>query len=62
MNLEFLKYTDAQLAELKDEQTPNGKFARKEIRRREMVGYCDGTAIDRGLDAMGNPLPNPFAR
>tara|TARA_R100000152_G_C6782249_1_gene219320 strand:- start:15074 stop:15262 length:189 start_codon:yes stop_codon:yes gene_type:complete len=62
MNLEFLKYTDAQLAELKDEQTPNGKFARKEIRRREMVGYCDGTAIDRGTDAMGNPLPNPFAR
>lgn len=62
MNLKFIKLSDARLAEMKDDQTPDGRLARKEIRRREMVGYCDGTAIDRGTDALGNPKPNPFAR
>ena len=61
-SLKFIKYTDAQLAELKDDQTPDGRIARKEIRRRQMVGYCDGTAIDRGTDALGNPKANPYAR
>jgi hypothetical protein len=62
MNLEYLKYTDAQLAEMKDDQTPEGKEARREIRRRVMVGYCDGTAIHRGLNADGTPKANPYAR
>ena len=62
MNLEYLKYTDAQLVQLKDDQTPEGKEARREIRRREMVGYCDGTAINRGLNADGTPKANPYAR
>ena len=62
MNLKFIKLSDARLAEMKDDQTPDGRLARKEIRRREMVGYCDGTAINRGTDALGNPEPNPFAR
>ncbi len=44
LNLEFLKKTDKQLEELRLEQTPEGKAARKEIQRRKMVGYWDGTA------------------
>ena len=30
-SLKFIKYTDAQLAEMKDDQTPDGRIARKEI-------------------------------
>ena len=44
LNLEFLKKTDKQLQDLHLEQTPEGKAARKEIQRRKMVGYWDGTA------------------
>ena len=61
MLLEIMKYTDKQLEDLRFAQTPQGKWARKEIQRRKMVGYCDGTAIDRGVDSMGNPKENPYA-
>ena len=60
MNLEFLSKTDKQLEELRFAQTPAGKLARKEILRRKMVGYCDGTAIDRGFDGDGSPKANPY--
>ena len=60
MNLEFLSKTDKQLEELRFAQTPAGRLARKEIHRRKMVGYCDGTAIDRGFDGDGSPKANPY--
>ena len=58
---DYMQLTDKQLDELRFDQTPEGKYARKEIQRRKMVGYCDGTAIDRGVDSMGNPKENPYA-
>jgi len=61
MLLEIMKYTDRQLEDVRFEQSTLGKWARKEIQRRKMVGYTDGTAVDRGLDSMGNPKPNPYA-
>ena len=59
---DYMQLTDKQLDELRFDQTPEGKYARKEIHRRKMVGYCDGTAIDRGADSMGNPKENPYDR
>ena len=59
---DYMQLTDKQLDELRFDQTPEGKWARKEIQRRKMVGYCDGTAIDRGVDSMGNPKENPYAK
>ena len=60
MLLTIMQYTDKQLEDLRFAQTPEGKWARKEIQRRKMVGYCDGTAIDRGFDGNGNPKENPY--
>ena len=62
MKLEYIFKTDAYLWKHEDDQDTNGKECRREIQRRKMVGYCDGTAINRGTDAMGNPKPNPYAR
>ena len=62
MDLEYIFKTDAYLWKHRDDQDTNGKECRREIQRRKMVGYCDGTAINRGTDAMGNPKPNPYAR
>ena len=45
MNLIFLSKTDKQLEAMRLQQDSDGKAARKEIQRRKMVGYCDGTAI-----------------
>jgi len=45
MDLSYLKTTDIQLQELRLLDNSSGKEARREIRRRKMVGYCDGTAI-----------------
>ena len=59
---DYMQLTDKQLDELRFDQTPEGKYARKEIHRRKMVGYCDGAAIDRGVDSMGNPKENPYDR
>ena len=59
---DYMQLTDKQLDELRFDQTPEGKYARKEIHRRKMVGYCDGTAIDRGVDSMGNPKETPYDR
>lgn len=50
---DYMQLTDKQLDELRFDQTPEGKYARKEIHRRKMVGYCDGTAIDRGVNLDG---------
>ena len=56
----LLGTTDKQLAMLKSRQDTFGKDARKEIRRRKMVGFWDGTMaikvdskelIDATLDA-----------
>jgi len=61
MLLTIMQYTDKQLEDLRFAQTPEGKWARKEIQRRKMVGYCDGTAIDRGVNLDGSAKPNPYA-
>jgi len=47
MNLTFLSKTDKELQALRDQQDSEGKEARKEIQRRKLVGFCDGTAIER---------------
>ena len=62
MKLEYIFKTDAYLWEHKDDQDSNGKECRREIRRRKLVGHCDGTAVDRGLNADGTKKPNPYAR
>ena len=43
MNLTFLSKTDKELEELRLAQTTDRKNARKEIQRRKLVGYWDGT-------------------
>ena len=43
MTLLLIGTTDRQLAMLKDKQDSWGKAARKEIKRRKMVGFWDGT-------------------
>ena len=45
MNLEFLSKTDKALHAMRNEQTKDGSEARREIRRRQLVGYSDGTNI-----------------
>ncbi len=40
----LLSTTDKDLQMLRDRQDKFGKDARKEIKRRKMVGYSDGTA------------------
>ena len=52
---DYMQHTDKELEALRFDQTPEGKYARKEIHRRKMVGYCDGTAIDRGVNLDGTP-------
>lgn len=42
----LLSTTDKQLQMLRDRQDVFGKDARTEIKRRKMVGFCDGTAIE----------------
>ena len=50
MNLTFLTKTDKDLHALRFQQDTDGKLARQEIQRRKLVGYCDGTAIQK-IDA-----------
>jgi len=45
MNLTFLSKTDKELDAMKLQQDSDGKLARQEIKRRKMVGFCDGTNI-----------------
>lgn len=45
MNLAFLSKTDKALHAMRNEQTKDGSEARREIRRRQLVGYSDGTNI-----------------
>ena len=53
----LLSTTDKQLQMLRDRQDTIGKDARTEIQRRKMVGYCDGTAIEK-IDAKA-PIEEP---
>jgi hypothetical protein len=53
----LLNTTDKQLQMLRDRQDSIGKNARTEIQRRRMVGYCDGTAIEK-IDAKA-PIVEP---
>ncbi len=53
----LLSKTDKQLQMLRDRQDKLGADARKEIQRRKMVGYCDGTAIEK-IDAKA-PIIEP---
>lgn len=46
MNLTFLNLKDKGLLALSDLQNTVGKEARREIKRRQMIGYSDGTAIN----------------
>ena len=43
MDLSFIKKTDAELQELIGEGGPSSREVKREIRRRRMVGYWDGT-------------------
>ena len=45
MNLAFLSKTDKALHAMRNEQTKDGSEARREIKRRQLVGYSDGTNI-----------------
>ena len=45
MNLALLSKTDKALHAMRNEQTKDGSEARREIRRRQLVGYSDGTNI-----------------
>jgi len=47
MNLTFLTHTDRQLLAINDQQNAVGREARREIRRRQMVGYWDGTVVNK---------------
>ena len=57
MNSTFLTKTDKQLHALRFQQDTDGKLARQEIQRRKLVGYCDGTAIQK-IDAKA-PIIEP---
>ncbi len=43
----YLNASDLELKGMETWQNFEGRMARKEIRRRKMVGYCDGTAIEK---------------
>ncbi len=43
MNLTFLNKTDKALHAMRDDQTKDGSEARREIKRRQLVGFSDGT-------------------
>ena len=43
MNLTFLSKTDKALHAMRNDQTKDGSEARREIKRRQLVGYSDGT-------------------
>ena len=45
MNLTFLGKTDKDLHAMRNQQDSNGREARREIQRRKLVGYSDGTNI-----------------
>ena len=45
MQLEYMTYTDKELLVAAIEQNRHGKEARREIKRRQLVGYSDGTNI-----------------
>ena len=57
MNLTFLTKTDKELFDMRFQQDSDGKLARKEITRRKLVGYCDGTNIQT-VDAKA-PIVEP---
>jgi hypothetical protein len=57
MNLTFLTKTDKELFAMRFQQDSDGKLARKEITRRKLVGYCDGTNIQK-VDAKA-PIVEP---
>ena len=43
MNLTFLNKTDKALHAMRDDQTKDGGEARRVIKRRQLVGFSDGT-------------------
>ena len=43
MNLTFLNKTDKVLDSLRNQSDSDGAAVRKEIKRRQLVGYADGT-------------------
>lgn len=43
MNLTYMEMTDKGLAGMRDLQDTIGREARREIKRRQLVGYSDGT-------------------
>ena len=45
MNLAFLSKTDKDRHAMRNQQDRDGKEARREIQRRKLVGFCDGTNI-----------------
>ena len=45
MNLTFLGKTDKDLHAMRNQQDSDGREARREIQRRKLVGYSDGTNV-----------------
>jgi hypothetical protein len=43
MNLTFLSKTDKELHAMRDQYNAEGREVRREIKRRQLVGYADGT-------------------
>ena len=43
MNLTFLSKTDKELHAMRDQHNAEGREVRREIKRRQLVGYADGT-------------------
>ena len=50
MNLTFLGKTDKELHAIRNQQDSDGREARREIQRRKLVGFSDGTNIQK-IDA-----------
>jgi|TARA_R110000851_G_scaffold260591_3_gene413128 hypothetical protein len=47
MDLTLLSRQDFELVKLSTQFDKQGKLARTEMKRRKMVGYCDGSALQR---------------
>ena len=71
MTILLLSTTDKELAMLKERQDKFGKDARKEIKRRKMVGFWDGTNIQvvdplvviaEEVSVIAKPTAMPVAR
>lgn len=47
MNLTYMTKTDLELSAMRDLQNADGKAVRTEIKRRQQVGFADGTIFNK---------------